>query len=80
MAAGLETLKVIEESPDFYERLEEKSKYLADGIAKSLENLGLNYTINRVGSMLTLLLSSGSDVPCAPKNIVREYCSARLRA
>jgi glutamate-1-semialdehyde 2,1-aminomutase len=57
MTAGIETLKIIDETPDFYARLEEKSAYLTDGIAEGLKNLGLNYTINRVGSMFTLFFT-----------------------
>lgn len=57
MAAGLETLKIIDETPDFYETLEEKSKYLADGILTAVNKLNLNYTLNRVGSMLTLFFT-----------------------
>jgi glutamate-1-semialdehyde 2,1-aminomutase len=57
MTAGIETLKIIDETPDFYAQLEEKSAYLADGIADGLKKLNLNYTINRVGSMLTLFFT-----------------------
>jgi glutamate-1-semialdehyde 2,1-aminomutase len=57
MTAGLETLKIIDETPDFYARLEEKSKYLANGIEEVLRDANLNYTINRVGSMLTLFFT-----------------------
>ncbi len=57
MTAGIETLKIIEETPDFYAQLEEKSAYLANGIADGLKKLNLNYTINRVGSMLTLFFT-----------------------
>lgn len=57
MTAGYETLKIIDETSDFYEQLEEKSAYLADGIKDSLEKLELNYTINRVGSMFTLFFT-----------------------
>lgn len=57
MTAGIETLKIIEETPDFYARLEEKSAYLADGIRDGVRQLNLNYTINRTGSMLTLFFT-----------------------
>ncbi len=57
MTAGIETLKIIEETPDFYAQLEEKSAYLADGIADGLQKLNLDYTINRTGSMLTLFFT-----------------------
>lgn len=57
MTAGYETLKIIDETPDFYEKLEEKSKYLTDGIKDALSKLNLNYTINRTGSMFTLFFT-----------------------
>ncbi len=57
MTAGCETLKIIDETPDFYETLEEKSRYLADGIMNVVNELNLNYTLNRVGSMLTLFFT-----------------------
>jgi len=57
MAAGYETLKIIDETPNFYETLEEKSCYLADGILDAVNELNLNYTLNRVGSMFTLFFT-----------------------
>lgn len=62
MTAGIETLKIIDETPDFYAKLEEKSKYLADGIADAVRKSNLNYTINRVGSMLTLFFTDSEVV------------------
>ncbi|MCY7347088.1 MAG: glutamate-1-semialdehyde 2,1-aminomutase [Pyrinomonadaceae bacterium] len=57
MTAGYETLKIIDETPNFYETLEEKSCYLADGIMNAVNESDLNYTLNRVGSMLTLFFT-----------------------
>jgi len=57
MTAGYETLKIIDQTPDFYEALEKKSRYLADGILDAVNNLNLNYTLNRVGSMFTLFFT-----------------------
>jgi glutamate-1-semialdehyde 2,1-aminomutase len=62
MTAGLETLKIIDESADFYAQLEEKSAYLTRGIADGLKKLNLNYTINRVGSMFTLFFTTSEVV------------------
>ncbi len=58
MTAGIETLSIIDESPDFYQKLEEKCAYLETGIRKVLNDKGLNYTINRVGSMFTLFFTA----------------------
>ena len=57
MTAGYETLKIIDETPNFYQTLDEKSRYLADGISDAVSELKLNYTLNRVGSMLTLFFT-----------------------
>ncbi|MBA4122232.1 MAG: glutamate-1-semialdehyde 2,1-aminomutase [Acidobacteria bacterium] len=62
MTAGFETLSIIEETPNFYARLEEKSAYLADGISDAARKLNLNYNLNRVGSMLTLFFTDQSVV------------------
>jgi len=52
MSAGIATLKYIKDHPDIYKILEEKSAYLQNGLNKNLKQLNLNYTVNRVGSML----------------------------
>jgi glutamate-1-semialdehyde 2,1-aminomutase len=62
MTAGFETLSIIDETPGFYAQLEEKSAYLADGIADALRELSLDYTINRTGSMLTLFFTESEVV------------------
>jgi glutamate-1-semialdehyde 2,1-aminomutase len=62
MTAGFETLTIIDETPNFYAQLEETSTYLADGIVDAVKNLNLNYTLNRVGSMLTLFFTDQSVV------------------
>jgi glutamate-1-semialdehyde 2,1-aminomutase len=62
MTAGLETLRIIDETPDFYAQLEEKSAYLERGIADGLKKLELNYTVNRVGSMFTLFFTDQAVV------------------
>jgi glutamate-1-semialdehyde 2,1-aminomutase len=62
MTAGYETLKIIDEKPDFYETLEEKSRYLMDGILDAVNELNLNYTLNRVGSMFTLFFTAQTVV------------------
>ncbi len=57
MTAGLETLKIIDEDTRFYAKLEEKCAYLENGFRNSLRELNLDYTLNRVGSMLTLFFT-----------------------
>ena len=50
MSAGIATLKLLQE-PGFYQRLEEKSAYVAEGIAKAAKDAGYPIYSTRVGSM-----------------------------
>jgi glutamate-1-semialdehyde 2,1-aminomutase len=52
MAAGVATLSFIKKHPSIYKTLEDKSAYLEKGMRANLEELGIKFTINRVGSML----------------------------
>lgn len=54
MAAGLAMLRAISEDETLFKRLEEKTAYLEQGIRKVLEAKQINYTINRVGSMISV--------------------------
>ncbi len=54
MAAGLAMLRAISEDETLFKRLEEKTAYLEKGIRKVLEAKQINYTINRVGSMISV--------------------------
>ncbi|WP_320815251.1 glutamate-1-semialdehyde 2,1-aminomutase [Flavobacterium sp.] len=54
MAAGLEMLKSINQDNKLFSRLEEKTKYLELGIREKLTNNKVDYTINRVGSMISV--------------------------
>jgi glutamate-1-semialdehyde 2,1-aminomutase len=57
MAAGLATLKIIDETPDFHKNLEEKSARLEKGLHENLKQTGHEGVINRVGSMITLFFT-----------------------
>lgn len=52
MSAGIAMLTHIKNNPDIYEKLEELASYLEQGFKQNLEEMGLKYQINRVGSML----------------------------
>ncbi|TRW25135.1 glutamate-1-semialdehyde-2,1-aminomutase [Flavobacterium zepuense] len=54
MAAGLEMLKALNNDAAIFTRLEEKTAYLETGIRKILDNATIAYTINRVGSMISV--------------------------
>ena len=54
MAAGLAMLKAINSDLAVFQRLEEKTAYLERGIRVVLEAKQIKYTINRVGSMISV--------------------------
>lgn len=54
MAAGLEMLKALNSDSDIFKRLEEKTAYLEKGIRKVLTDANVVFTINRVGSMISV--------------------------
>ncbi|MCR8669052.1 glutamate-1-semialdehyde 2,1-aminomutase [Aestuariibaculum sp. M13] len=54
MAAGLAMLTALNEEPEIFNRLAEKTEYLHKGIAKVLSDNNIAHTINRVGSMISV--------------------------
>ena len=54
MAAGLEMLKALNSDADIFKRLEEKTAYLENGIRQVLTEEDVVFTINRVGSMISV--------------------------
>jgi glutamate-1-semialdehyde 2,1-aminomutase len=57
MAAGITTLSLLKETPGFYEKLEETSAMLEEGLQNNLKELKMKGVINRVGSMFTLFFT-----------------------
>ncbi len=58
MTAGIETLRVIDEDPEFYSRLEEMCLALESGFRALVSELKSDYVINRIGSMFTLFFTN----------------------
>jgi len=54
MAAGLAMLNELNDNSEVFNRLAEKTEYLHNGIAKVLNENNITYTINRVGSMISV--------------------------
>lgn len=54
MAAGFAMLQTLNNDQDVFKRLEEKTAYLHKGIDNVLTNNNIVYTINRVGSMISV--------------------------
>ncbi len=62
MAAGLTTLKILNNTKDFYLQLEQKAAFLTDGLQNNLDKLSFPGVINRVGSMFTLFFTQEQEV------------------
>jgi glutamate-1-semialdehyde 2,1-aminomutase len=57
MSAGYAALSFIKDNPQIYDELDSKSSQLENGIKLILNELGRNYAVNRVGSMMTLFFT-----------------------
>jgi glutamate-1-semialdehyde 2,1-aminomutase len=57
MAAGLTILKHLNQNPEVYTTLNSIGDKLVNGFRNSLNKLGLNYTINHIGSMYSLFFT-----------------------
>jgi glutamate-1-semialdehyde 2,1-aminomutase len=62
MAAGITTLRLLDETPDLYETLDETSASLEEGLQNNLKELQFDGVINRVGSMFTLFFTKENSV------------------
>ncbi len=58
MAAGLEMLQALDNDTEVFARLEEKTAYLEQGIRRVLQKNNIEYTINRVGSMISVFFDA----------------------
>ncbi|HEX8562536.1 MAG TPA: glutamate-1-semialdehyde 2,1-aminomutase [Flavobacterium sp.] len=54
MAAGLAMLKSLNSDPGIFTRLEQKTLYLETGISKALSENSIQFTVNRMGSMISV--------------------------
>jgi glutamate-1-semialdehyde 2,1-aminomutase len=54
MAAGLAMLEALNQDTEIFKRLDEKTAYLENGIRRVLSNNNVEFTINRVGSMISV--------------------------
>ena len=86
MAAGLTTLRLLDETPDFYENLEKSSAMLEEGLQNNLKELQFDGVINRVGSMFTLFFTkenrvkSFADVKKCDTKLFAEYFRISLES
>ncbi|MGL4914002.1 MAG: glutamate-1-semialdehyde 2,1-aminomutase [Romboutsia sp.] len=59
MYMGKKNLEILRDNPQIYVELEEKAIRLENGLKANIEKLGLNYTINRAGSLVCLFFAEG---------------------
>ncbi len=57
MAAGLTQLRILYKQKSVYKQLDRLGARLEKGILKNLEDLGMQYQLNRLGSMFTLFFT-----------------------
>lgn len=75
MTAGLETLRILSENADVYARLDAQAAMLCDGMQSILDEYGLPWVTNRVGSMFTLFFT---DAPVHNWDDARRCDTARF--
>ncbi len=59
MAAGNAQLMLLESQPEIYTRLETLTQRLADGLWAIIRRLGLEVTVNHIGSLLSVFFAEG---------------------
>ncbi|MFD1143181.1 glutamate-1-semialdehyde 2,1-aminomutase [Larkinella insperata] len=84
MSAGLAMLRHLNEHPEVYTQLEATGAKLTEGFRNSLLKLGLNFTINHIGSMYTLFMterpvSNFVDAKTADLALFGRYFQAMLK-
>lgn len=57
MAAGLAMLKELNNNPSIFESINKKTEYLHKGLDKALSDAKVKFTINRIGSMISVHFS-----------------------
>ncbi|CEO33900.1 glutamate-1-semialdehyde 2,1-aminomutase [Paraclostridium sordellii] len=59
MYMGKKNLEILRDRPAIYSELERKATKLEEGLRANVEKLGLNYTVNRAGSLVCLFFAEG---------------------
>lgn len=59
MYMGKKNLEILRDRPEVYSELERKAIKLEEGLRLNVEKLGLNYTVNRAGSLVCLFFAEG---------------------
>lgn len=62
LVAGYTLLKILKQDRGIYDELEEKTNFLRKGLNTVLQESGIDYTINQLGSMISLHFSKQSVI------------------
>ncbi|MER2998763.1 glutamate-1-semialdehyde 2,1-aminomutase [Pontibacter populi] len=57
MSAGMAMLNYLKDNPQVYTQLDETTERMITGMSNNMQQLGLNYMINKVGSMFTIFFT-----------------------
>ena len=57
MSAGMAMLQYLKNNPDVYTQLDQTTAAIVAGMQDNMQKLGLNYTINRIGSMFSIFFT-----------------------
>lgn len=84
MIAGYTTLSTLKNNPSIYQELEQKTLYLKEGLNKALLAWGQPYTINQLGSMISIHFSDKpvtnfADAAAANNNRFNQFFHAMLQ-
>jgi len=74
---GLEMLRMIDEDPGVYARLQGRGLKVAEGLRDAAQYAGVAATVNQVGSMFTLFFS---EVPVTDYSTAKTSDTARFGA
>lgn len=67
MIAGFTLLNILKHNPSIYDELEAKGKYLEQGLREAFTQKGIAFTINRLGSMISVHFS---------EHVVKDFSTA----
>lgn len=84
MSVGLKTLKKLKDNPQIYKKLEEKAKTLEQGFIKNMQELDLDFKINRFLSMMCLFFTNKDvktyeDVQTSDTTLYSKYFNSMLK-
>lgn len=57
MSAGMAMLQYLQSHPEVYTNLEQTTSNMVNGMKQNMQELGMNYTINHVGSMFSIFFT-----------------------